>query len=421
MSPRIVLVPPSADIGEIAREMAPTGFELVLARDGSAEYEAALAGAEYMVCYPNVALRDAFYRAAPRVKLVQLLSAGYDAVDLEAARRARVPVANNGGANAISVAEHALMLMLAVSRKVIWQHANVAGGRWRGNGPAPRMYELYNKTLGIIGLGTIGKKVARLAQAFGMRVQYYDIVRLSEDAEDALGVRFRLLRELLRSSDVVSLHVPLNASTRGMIGAGELALMKPSAVLINTSRGPVVDEPALTRALSEAKLLGAGLDVFDQEPPPADNPLLKLDNVVLTAHFAGPTWDNHVARFRNAFDNVQRVARAMGRTGAAVTGWSQRRPGKSLLPLGRRWPVEPKARLRRDGPDEGAFATNPGAVAPHQLGRMTYGCAIEEVHVGTACRAAVSHGLASSPPKGERGWRRRSWSRGGPGLDMMGL
>ena len=235
MSPRIVVVPPSADAGEIAREMAPAGFELVLARDGSPEYEAALAGAEYMVCYPNVALREPFYRAAPRVKLVQLLSAGYDAVDLEAARRARVPVANNGGANAISVAEHALMLMLTVSRKVVWQHGNVSGGRWRGNGPVPRMYELHSKTLGIVGLGTIGKKVARLAQAFGMRVQYYDIVRLSEDAEDALGVRFRLLRELLKSSDVVSLHVPLNASTRGMIGAGELALMKPLAILVNTS------------------------------------------------------------------------------------------------------------------------------------------------------------------------------------------
>jgi phosphoglycerate dehydrogenase-like enzyme len=309
MSPRIVLVPPSPDVAEIAREMAPAGFELVLARDGTSEYEAALGGAEYMVCYPNVPLRDAFYRAAPRVKLVQLLSAGYDAVDLEAARRAKVPVSNNGGANAISVAEHALMLMLTVSRKVIWQHGNVAGGRWRGNGPAPRMYELYDKTLGIVGLGTIGRKVARLGRAFGMRVQYYDIARLSEDEADALGVRFRLLRELVRTSDVVSLHVPLNASTRGMIGAAEIAMMKPSAILINTSRGPVVDEPALTKALAAGKLYGAGLDVFDREPPPADNPLLKLDNVVLTAHFAGPTWDNHVARFRNAFDNVQRMAR----------------------------------------------------------------------------------------------------------------
>jgi phosphoglycerate dehydrogenase-like enzyme len=308
MSARIMVVPPSTEVGEIAREMAPAGFELVLARNVP-EIEAAVGTAEYMVCYPGVTMKDPFYRAAPRLKLVQLLSAGYDDVDLEAARRAKVPVSNNGGANAISVAEHALMLMLAVSRRVIWQHGNVSGGRWRGNGPAPRMYELFDKTLGIVGLGTIGKKVARLAKAFGMRVQYYDIVRLSEDAEDALGVRFRLLRELLKSSDVVSLHVPLNDSTRGMIGAGELALLKPAAILVNTCRGPVVDEAALYRALSGGKLFGAGLDVFDQEPPPADNPLLKLDNVLLTAHFAGPTWDNHVARFRNAFDNVQRVAR----------------------------------------------------------------------------------------------------------------
>ena len=309
MAPRIIVVPPSAETGEIARQMAPAGFDLVLARDGGAELEAALGPAEFMVCYPNVKMQDAFYRAAPKMRLVQLLSAGYDAVDIEAARRAKVPVSNNGGANAISVAEHAIMLMLTVARKVPWQHSNVAGGRWRGNGPAPRMYELHDKTLGIVGLGTIGKKVARLAKAFGMRIQYYDIARLSEDAEDALGVKFRLLRELLRTSDFVSLNVPLNASTRHMIGAGELALLKPTAILVNTCRGPVIDEPALVRALGDGKLFGAGLDVFDQEPTPADNPLLKLDNVVLTAHFAGPTWDNHVARFRNAFDNVQRVAR----------------------------------------------------------------------------------------------------------------
>jgi phosphoglycerate dehydrogenase-like enzyme len=309
MNPRIILVPPSPAVGEIAREMAPSGFELVMTRSDTPEFTAALDSAEYMVCYPNVKMSDAFYRAAPRLKLVQLLSAGYDNVDLEAARRAKVPVCNNGGANAISVAEHALMLMLTVSRKVIWQHASVSAGRWRGNEVAPQMYELFNKTLGIVGLGTIGKKVARLARAFGMHVQYYDIARLTEDAEDALGVRFRLLRELLRTSDIVSLNVPLNDSTRGMIGADELALMKPKAILVNTSRGPVVDEPALYRALSSGKLFGAGLDVFDKEPPPADNPLLKLDNVVLTAHFAGPTWDNHVARFRNAYDNVQRVHR----------------------------------------------------------------------------------------------------------------
>jgi phosphoglycerate dehydrogenase-like enzyme len=309
MPPRIVLVPPSKETGEMARELAPAGYDLVLLDGDGPDMAKALATAEYMVCYPNFKMPDAFYRQAPRLKLVQLLSAGYDAVDIEAARRAKVPVANNGGANAISVAEHAIMLMLTVARRVVWQHQSVSAGRWRGNGPAPRMYELYDKTLGIVGLGTIGKKTARLARGFGMNVLYNDIVRLSEDEEDALGVRFRLLNELMRSSDIVSLHVPLNASTRHLIGAGELALMKPHGILINTCRGPVVDEPALTKALSAGKLFGAGLDVFDEEPPPPDNPLLELDNVVLTAHFAGPTFDNHVARFRNAFDNIERMRR----------------------------------------------------------------------------------------------------------------
>ena len=116
-----------------------------------------------------------------------------------------------------------------MSRRVIWQHGNVSAGRWRGNGPAPVMYELFDKTLGIVGLGTIGKKVARIGHALGMRMQYYDIARLPEHEEDALGVRFRLLRELLATSDYVTMHVPLNDSTRHMIGAEELALMKPTA------------------------------------------------------------------------------------------------------------------------------------------------------------------------------------------------
>jgi phosphoglycerate dehydrogenase-like enzyme len=307
MSPKILVVSPSAEVSEIAREMAPKGFETVIISDS--EVAASLPNTEYMVCYPHVPMKDAFYKAVPKLKLVQLLSAGYDNVDLEAARRAKVPLSNNGGANAISVSEHAIMLMLTVARKVIWQHGSVSGGRWRGNGPAPRMYELHDKTLGIIGFGTIGKKVARLAKPFGMHVQYFDIARLSEGEADVHGVKFRLLRELLRTSDIVSLHVPLNDSTRHLIGKEELELMKPHAILVNTSRGPVIDEAALHAHLAAGKIFGAGLDVFDQEPPPSNNPLFRLDNVVLTAHFAGPTWDNHVARFRNAFDNVQRVAR----------------------------------------------------------------------------------------------------------------
>ena len=162
-----------------------------------------------------------------------MLSAGYDRADLR--RASGVPLCNNGGANSVAVSEHAVLLMLAVSRRLITQHANVTAGRWHGNRRPPSTVR--NKVLGIIGLGTIGKKVARLAKAFGMVVHYYDIKRLKEEEEDALGVRFRLLPEILRHSDIVSLHVPLNASTQGMIGAQELAAMKPSAIIVNTSRG----------------------------------------------------------------------------------------------------------------------------------------------------------------------------------------
>ena len=133
MPPKILVVSPSAEVSEIAREMAPKGFDTVVISDS--EVLASLPNTEYMVCYPHVPMKDAFYKAVPKLKLVQLLSAGYDNVDLDAARRAKVPLSNNGGANAISVSEHAIMLMLTVARKVIWQHGSVSGGRWRGNGP----------------------------------------------------------------------------------------------------------------------------------------------------------------------------------------------------------------------------------------------------------------------------------------------
>jgi phosphoglycerate dehydrogenase-like enzyme len=208
------------------------------------------------------------------------------------------------------VAEHTILLMLAVYRKLVPQHADVSAGRWRGNRPPPPMFELHGKTLGIIGLGTIGKRVARIAQGgFDMRVQYNDIVRLSEDAEDAMDVRYRLLSELLQTSDIVTLHVPLTNLTRRMIGAAELKLMQAHAVLINCSRGGVVDIEALHEALSAGRIAGAGLDVFPQEPPSPSEPALSLDNVVLTAHLAGASRETRVKQVRNAFDNVLRVAR----------------------------------------------------------------------------------------------------------------
>jgi phosphoglycerate dehydrogenase-like enzyme len=310
MAPKMIVMDNPLSAMDIARELAPPGIEMIVARAGSPEFAAVLPEAEYIVGLGEVKMDDAFYNSAPKLKLIQLLSAGYDRVDIEAARRAGVPVCNNGGANAIAVAEHAIMLMLAVCRRLTWQHSMTASGRWRGNDVANvRLYELHGRTLGIIGLGNIGKKVARLGQAFGLAVQYFDILRLTEDAADSLGVRFRLFDEVLRTSDIVSLHVPLTPQTRHMMGAEQFKKMRPTAYLINTCRGPVVDEKALIEALGAGTIAGAGLDVFDQEPPPANNPLFSMENVIVTPHYAGPTWDNQQARFRNGFDNVQRVAR----------------------------------------------------------------------------------------------------------------
>ena len=311
MATKIIFSPKfPAALLDVARSLVPAGFEMVVVDAGTPEFTAALPDAGYYVGFPRAELNAEFFKAAPGLKLVQLISAGYDRLDVSAAKRAGVPIANNGGSNSVAVAEHTLMLMLAVYRKLSWHHANVVTGKWRvGDFASHRLYELEGKTLGIVGLGTIGKKVARRAAAFGMRILYYDIARLPEDAEDALGVRFVLFPELLRVSDIVSLHVPLNEATRKLVSTRELAMMQPSAVLINTCRGPVVDEDALHVALTSGRIAAAGLDVMVEEPPLANHPLFALENVTFTPHMAGPTWDNWPKAFRNAFDNVQRVAR----------------------------------------------------------------------------------------------------------------
>ena len=309
MATKILFSPSQPDaILDIARSMTPPGYELVVADVGTPKFYDVAPEVEYFLGLSR-GIGGEFFRSTPKLKLVQLLSAGYDRVDIEAARKAKVPVSNNGGANAIAVSEHTVLLMLAVLKRLVRFHNDIVAGKWRvGNQVDGAVYELSSKLVGIVGLGNIGKKVARRVQAFDARVQYYDIARLTEAEEDALGVRFVLLDELLRTSDIVSLHVPLDDTTRAMISTRELSLMKPTAILVNTCRGPVIDEAALHHALSSRKIAAAGLDVMVEEPPAKDHPLFSLPNVTFTPHSAGPTWENWSARFRNGFDNIQRVA-----------------------------------------------------------------------------------------------------------------
>jgi phosphoglycerate dehydrogenase-like enzyme len=219
-------------------------------------------------------------------------------------------VANVGTANAIGVAEHAVMFMLCLLKKALYFHAKTAGGEWG----QPDIFtiglkELYHKTLGIVGMGNIGKEVARRAKPFGCRIIYYDVVALPEEQEKELQAERMELSDLLRVSDIVSLHVPLTPQTRHLISREKLALMKPDAYLLNLSRGEVLDEEALAEALSEGRLAGVGLDVFSEEPINPENPLLGSDKVILSPHVSGGTNESRVRMIDITIGNVVRVLR----------------------------------------------------------------------------------------------------------------
>lgn len=235
------------------------------------------------------------FAACPYLKLVSIWGTGTDNVDLAAAVQHGVTVTNTPGVSAVSIAEHCLALLLAVARRLPVLDAEVRAGAW----PRGRMMELHGKTLGVIGLGAIGRRFATIAQGIGMRV-----VAWTMHPNPALGFELVSLEELLSASDVVSVQLRLTEQTRGLIGAGEFARMKPGAILLNTARGPIVDEAALIGALSSGRLAGAGLDVYDLEPLPAGHPLTKLENVALTPHCAGITPEALEAGLRMAIENV---------------------------------------------------------------------------------------------------------------------
>lgn len=222
---------------------------------------------------------DALLECAPELRLIAVFGTGYDNVDLTAATRRGVLVTNAPGANARSVAEHTLALLLATVRHVARSDRDVRAGDWRHH----ETMELEGKTLGVLGLGAIGSRVARMGAALEMRVLAWS--RTADPTRAAAcGVTQVGLRTLLRESDAVCVCVASTPETRGLLDAAALATMKPGAVLINTARGAVIDERALLDALHTGHLGGAGLDVFDAEPLPADHPLRAFENVTLTPH-----------------------------------------------------------------------------------------------------------------------------------------
>ena len=241
---------------------------------------------------------------APRLRIIALTAVGFDSVDLPAATERGIIVTNTAGSLTDTVADLVFALILAAARRVCEMDRWVRAGQWQG--AAPMALDVHHKTLGIVGFGRIGTAVAERARGFQMQVLYHDVVR-RQDLEKQFGYQFLDLESLLSRSDFITIHTALTTQTKGMIGEAQLGTMKRTAFLINTSRGPVVDERALIKALQQGRLAGAGLDVFEKEPVDPENPLLKMENVVLLPHVGSATEATRRAMVDLAAENALAV------------------------------------------------------------------------------------------------------------------
>jgi len=269
----------------------------VYERTSSADEIISRASDAELVMANKAALSRGVLDRLPKLRYIGVLATGYDVVDVEAARERGIVVSNVPAYSTDSVAQLVFALLLELCHQVRLHSDAVRAGEWSSNQDfcfwKTPLVELAGKTMGIVGFGRIGRRTARVADALGMRVIAAARTRVSPPPYD--GFRFASIEELLRESDVVSLHAPLTPETRELINAERLALMKPSAFLINTARGPLVVEQDLADALNGSRLAGAGVDVLSAEPPAADNPLLSAQNCIVTPHIA---WATREARLR---------------------------------------------------------------------------------------------------------------------------
>ena len=284
--PHVLVAGRIHEAGLVVLRDAP-GVTLDLVDEVSIESYAPLVGAADAVLIRTQPMPASVIDAAPRLKIVARHGVGYDAIDIEALNRHGIALAIAGDVNSRSVAEHTLMLILALAKRTLAYDAATRRSGWQRRNDL-EAGEIAEKTLLVLGFGRIGQTVARLAQAFGMQVTVYDRFIDQAAIRAAGGVPVTELGPALEQADMVSVHVPLSPDGP-VIGAGELARMKPTAFVVNTARGGLIDEAALATALAEGRLAGAGLDVFANEPPPPDHPLLASDRVILTPHTAGLT------------------------------------------------------------------------------------------------------------------------------------
>lgn len=304
---KIVLLDPSPpERVDRIRPHLPAGWTLVAAPSRDPQDQiAALQGACFALT--GDAPVTAAMMAVPGLRAIHKWGVGYDGIDLDAARQHGVRVFRTTGLNAVAVAETTLGLILAVSRNIVRGHVGIRDGGWPKAQVAASSTTLSGKVVGIVGMGQIGRALARLLAGFGCRILYAKRTPLTPAEETGLGARHTALDDLLAQADVVTLNCDLNESTRNLIGHERLARMKPGAILVNAARGGVVIEADLAEALRSGHLRGAGIDVFAVEPISADNPLLGLDSVVLTPHLSGLDAEGFAPSIRRMVVNLLAV------------------------------------------------------------------------------------------------------------------
>ena len=289
----------------IIREAVPTGFELVtLERDSDDERRAKVADCEVVIVAAS-GFRRAVIEHARCLKLVHHQGVGWqDTTDHEVLKARGLPLALTPEGTTLGVAEHTVLLMLAALKLLPHADAELRQGRFHINALRPVSRELNGMTVGYIGMGRIAQAVAERLRAFGTKGVYCD-----PNVPAFAGLEKKSFDEVLQESDIVSLHLPLTAQTRNLMGPAQIARMKPGAYLVNTARGGLIDEAALAKALESGHLAGAALDVFEAEPVPAGHPLARLRNVVLTPHISAGTRDALRTKMRALFANVERFYR----------------------------------------------------------------------------------------------------------------
>lgn len=308
MTQKIVMLQPIGEEQEaIIRSLLPEGFAVSGIKGRSPDdVKEGVSDADYGVWWDLPITADVI-AAAPRIKLFHKWGVGIDNIDIEACRARGIRIARTTGSNAVPVAEATIGLMIAIARRIVQAHVSVVAGGWPKNEVWRHSILVSGKTVGILGLGAIGKGVAKRLRGFDCTILYHNRTRLPEAEEQALGVQYRLLDHMLAECDILSLNCPLTPETAGLINARKLGLMKKGALLVNVARGGIVVENDLVAALKSGHLAGAAVDVFDQEPPPKDHPLLHMENVICTPHTASTAYENSKRSVAHWLGNILRV------------------------------------------------------------------------------------------------------------------